>query len=477
MTGTGSRAIWIRLVVMLAVLFAIGSGHAASRPAIQAKVVGAQPALVGQQVSIEVTVIAPNFFLSAPPFPQLDVQGAVITMPDDRGVHGVQQQDGQTMAFIQKTYVFTAQQPGEFDLPPVKMEFSYQGEDGKPQRASLSLPPTRITAQLPAGAKGAASDVSVIPAVRLAVRQSVDRDVGRLAAGDTLVRTVEIDAPNTPAMLIPPPDFEAPSGVRLYKADPVLHDVNGQGGSFSGGQRIERVTYVFEKSGRYSLPAVTLKWLDPQTQTPATVQAPAVQVQVGGSVNAGDRIAPEFPIGTAAEPASKPIRWRLVAALAGALLLLLALGLLVHRRLPAWRRRRQAQQASHARSDAVMFEAVLAACRANDASGAHRALLMWSQVHTGGTPQAWSNEQGGGDLARQLDLLNRHLYRAAAQTAWSGSACASALEAAHRHWIERVPRVEGPFAAVRVLGPLNPFDSGSRDARISERNGTTKPAA
>ncbi|MBS0450380.1 MAG: BatD family protein [Proteobacteria bacterium] len=455
-------ALWFAVLLQLAL--ATGVAHAASGPDVRVQVQGKQPALVGQQVQIEVTVVAPNFFLSAPPFPTLEVPGAVITMPDDRGVHGVEQEGEQTLATIQKTYVFTAQQAGDFTLPPVKIDFSYHADDGKTAQASLTLPATRIAVQLPAGAAAAGATAgAVMPATPLAIHQSLDRDATQLAAGDALVRTVEVQAANTPAMLIPPPHFEAPSGVRMYVADPVLTDSSGQGGGFAGGRRIERVTYVFEDSGRYTLPAVQLQWLDPQTQKPATAQAPAVTVQVKSGAHAGARIAPELPVGAAPSAPRKPLDWVRLGIWGVALILLAVLAFVVVRMWPRWRQHRAAQAAAHEQSDGVMFERVLGACQANDAKGAHQALLAWCQAHAGAVPQQWAAQLGDAGLAAQLELLQRHLYRSSsdASGAWHGGPCAEALRNAHRRWREQRAAHAPARAWGRPLRALNPFEPGA----------------
>ena len=444
----------LRAAALLAAWLMAGAALAAG-PAVRVQVPLQQPVLVGQQVPIEVTVAAPNFFLSAPPFPVLDVQGAIVTLSDERSVHGVEQDGGQTIATIQRHYVFTAQQPGDFELPAAKIEFSYQGDDGKPQQASLALPATRITARLPAGASPAAAGAAVMPATRLSIRQSVDRDAGALSAGDALVRTVEIQAANTPAMLIPPPHFEAPDDVRRYQADRVLRDLNGEGGSSAGGQRVERVTYVFEKPGRYTLPAVQVQWLDPQTQKPATGQAPALTVQVKAGAHVADRIAPELPVGAAPAKPRKLMDWvRLGIWMAGFGLLLL-LAWWGRRRWPRWRVARAERQAALAQSDAVMFERVLAACQAGDANAAHSALLAWSRAHAQSTPQAWAASLEDPATAMQVELLGRHLYRSGAQDGWSGGACAQALKAGRQQWRRRSDGQERRAGWGRSLGPLN----------------------
>jgi len=443
-----------RWLALLGAWLLAGAALAAG-PAVRVQVQAQQPVLVGQQVQIEVTVAAPNFFLSAPPFPALEVPGAIVTLPDERSIHGVDQEGGQTVATIQRHYVFTAQQPGDFDLPPAKIDFSYQGDDGKPQQASLALPATRVTARLPAGASPAATGAAVMPTTRLAIRQSLDRDAGQLSAGDALVRTVEIEAANTPAMLIPPPHFEAPSQVRLYQADPVLRDSNGEGSSFAGGQRVERVTYVFEKPGRYTLPAVQVQWLDPQTQKPATAQAPALTVQVKAAAQAGEGIAPELPVGAAPASARKPVNWVRLGLWAAGFMLLLAGAWWVRSRWPQWRARQAGRQAVLAQSDAVMFDRVLAACRAGDAGGAHTALLAWSRAHARATPQGWAASLDDPAVGAQIELLGRHLYRGGEQGAWSGGACATALKAGRQQWRARSGGQEHRARWGRSLGPLN----------------------
>ncbi|SFN11400.1 BatD family protein [Variovorax sp. OV329] len=453
---------WCRWMALAALLTG-GVAHAAQGPGVRVQVQGKQPVLVGQQVPVEVTVVAPNYFLSAPPFPDLVLQGAIVTMPDDRSIHGVDTVDGQTLASIQKTYVFTAQQAGDFELPPVRIDFSYQGDDGKPQQANLTLPSTRIGVQLPAGTTAAAAaGAALMPATRLLIQQSLDRDASQLSAGDALVRTVQIQAANTPAMLIPPPKFEAPSGVQMFQADPVLSNGDGRDGGFAGGQRLERVTYVFEKSGSYTLPAVELQWLDPQTQKPATAQAPAVMVQVKASAHLGDRIAPALPAGASSSPARKPVHWSWIALAVAGVALLLATGWWVRSRLPRWRQRRAEAQAAHARSDDAMFEHLLVACRAGDARAAHTALLDWCRAHVQATPQAWAAQLGDGELAAQVERLGRQLYRAGPGDVerWRGEECAQALGQAHLHWQAQSGGHATRGARGRHLGPLNPLLRG-----------------
>ncbi|KAF7961509.1 hypothetical protein AWV80_32555, partial [Cupriavidus sp. UYMU48A] len=273
-------AIW---VVGLAMWFASALALAAE-PVVRVNVAAKQPVLPGQQIRVEVTILAPNFFLSAPVFPTLQVPGAIITMPDDRGVNTVEKIGGASYAGIQKTYLFAAEQGGDFQLPQVTIAFTYAGDDGKPMHGSVTLPATTIRA---AGAAGTAAATAALPVARLNVTQSFDRPVSgpqaQFHAGDALVRTITTFAPQTQAMMIRPPKVEAPSGVRVFAGDPRLDDAAHDSAGNTGGSRTDRITYVFEHAGTYTLPAIKVEWFDPVTRRPGESEAPEVKVDVASA--------------------------------------------------------------------------------------------------------------------------------------------------------------------------------------------------
>ncbi|MGN5479920.1 hypothetical protein ACTMU2_32960 [Cupriavidus basilensis] len=231
---------------------------------MRVNVAARQPVLPGQQIRVEVTILAPNFFLSAPVFPTLQVPGAIITMPDDRGVNTVEKIGGVSYAGIQKTYLFAAEQGADFQLPQVTIAFTYAGDDGKPMHGSVTLPATTIRA---AGAAGTVAATAALPVARLNVTQSFDRPVNgpqaQFQAGDALVRTITTFAPQTQAMMIRPPKVEAPSGVRVFAGDPRLDDAAHDSAGNAGGSRTDRITYVFEHAGTYTLPAIKVEMVRP----------------------------------------------------------------------------------------------------------------------------------------------------------------------------------------------------------------------
>lgn len=268
---------------------------------VEVKIVGSQPAVVGQSLQVEVTILAPNFFLSAPTFPTLRVPGAVITMPDERAINSTEMIDGTSYAGIRKTYVLTPQTPGDIALTSPDIAFTFAGEDGKPRHARVTLPPTTLhVGGQQAAAAQTGPNAATLPAVPIEIAQqfdhAIDGKAGHLKAGDALVRTITIFAPGTPAMMIAPPTMDPVRGAKQYRADPQLADGATRAGT-TGGRRIETVTYVFEASGKYRLPAVSVAWYDAASGKAMQSSAPAVTIDVG---RAGPGVGPSPPGATLA---------------------------------------------------------------------------------------------------------------------------------------------------------------------------------
>ncbi len=270
-----------------------------------ASIAGAQPIarvvvrpsgrhLVGQPVQIDVQVLVPNFFLSAPKFPTLEIPGAVVTMPDESGVNLNDTIGGVGYAGIQKTYVFVAQTAGPYSLPPAVITFRYAIEPGRPAEGSVKLPPTVIATEWPAGMKPPPDGASAVVA-RVTIDQKLDRDPASLRAGDALTRTIVTTAAATQAMFIPPPAFTAPDGVRVYRKDPVLTDEHKDRVGLVAGHRTDQVVYTFDAPGSYDLPAYEVTWFNRQRNREEIARAATVHVTATAGSPTADAIAPEPP--------------------------------------------------------------------------------------------------------------------------------------------------------------------------------------
>lgn len=437
----------------------------AAAPQVRVNVQARQPVLVGQQVHIAVTVMTPNYFTSAPAFPVISIPGAIVTMPDESGQNSTDQVGGVTYAGIQKIYIFSAQQAGDFTLPPLKITFTYGGDNGQPQHGSVTLPATRISAKLAEGAAAAASanGGALMPVARITISQQFDRPVGghpsSFHVGDALVRTLNTYAVQTQSMMIPPPHVDAPPGVRVFAADPKLSDETKDRVGLLGGRRIDRLTYVFERPGTYTLPAVRIGWFNAAANRQETAEAPALPVTVLAALpGSAAAIAPEAASIASATTANAHAKrqWHVVEVARAAVVLLLAMMVVrwLVRRWPSFMAQRAARQAQRAASEPVLFQAVVQAGRTHHASQTYAALLAWSS-HLNSGVSAWCAAQRDPALVAALGDLESRLFnpdQAKSSDAWQATPLLKALKPARATWLQRRQQ-QASMAALPALNP------------------------
>ncbi|HQD56771.1 MAG TPA: BatD family protein [Candidatus Competibacteraceae bacterium] len=416
----------MRIALFLLMLTLSAVGQAADAPQVRVQLEQTGPIYVGQSLRLNVTVLVPNYFLSALQFPLFDLPGAVVTMPDEGAANLNETIDGVTYAGIRRSYVIVPQRDGNFVLPPVQITFQYAAVPGQSSPGSVTLPPEKIDVLAPPGAKSGQGAVAV---ASMTIKQQVEGLAKTMHVGDAITRTIEIDADQTQSMMIPPPSFTAPEGVHLYKRDPQLTDLKGDRGQFEGGRRVDVVTYRFDRPGHYLLPKVSVSWFDPGTQKTQLAEAPEIQVTVVASAQQ-TAIAPPPPSQTLPLPENPTTdwqRWLVPTAV--------VLGVLV----VAWRVRRwpakargflMAQRAAQRETEGAYFERLFAACRANDPARSYAALAAWVQ-RTGATSirdyvQATTDEE----LQRRVAELERYLYSSCAplSATWTGAPLATALQ-------------------------------------------------
>jgi BatD DUF11 like domain len=416
------KAYFLALLLMVMSLTAA----AAAQPRVRVEIDAKDPILVGQEVRVNVTVLAPNYFLSSPQFPTFDIPGAIVTLLDENGLNSTETIDGETYSGIRRSYTITPRRAGPFTLPPVRITFRYAAEPGQPAvDGVVTLPPQTFTARLADGTSATAAPALV---AKVVVTQTLEGDPTTMQVGDALTRTLETFAANTQAMMIPPPTFQAPAGVRLYARDPVLSDVTTDRGGFTGGRRVDQVTYVFEEPGTYTLPAIDIGWFDAASRKPQVSTAPAINVSVASAPASSSDMAPPVPPPDVAPESATHALWRRAFLWSLGCIAVAFAGLWGLRRIgPRVRARRQAWHASEGAS----FARLKRACLADDAASAYRALGIWARCAGFGTMPTLCEREPA--LRSEVTTLERHLY-AGTQSPWNGPAlfkAASTARASH----------------------------------------------
>jgi hypothetical protein len=456
MSATGARrGRWRALCVLVGLLAWSVVARASGGPIIRVKLQPPGPVVVGQQVTATVQVLVPNYFLSAPEWPVLDIDGAIVTMSDEVLPHLSETIGGDSYVGVQQAYVITPGQEGEITLPPIEIRFQYAAVPGQPPADGVvTLPPTRIVARWPAGAH---TEEGILPVARLTVRQTLDRSLARLKAGDAITRTIAVDAAHTQPMMIRPPAIEAPDGVRVYRKDPSLSSDLGVHGELNAGRRIDRVTYLFEKPGHYTLPAIEFPWFDTASASRKTAEAPAIVVDVAPNLAAGAAIAPEAPPPAPAPPPPslwqvwKPwLPWIIAAAAA-----LLAFGWLFARLWPQYRRWSAARRKVRAESERAAFDDFGQECDSNDRSRAYASLARWAGRAGHASIAGWCDALGYTPFTKEVKALEQSMFAATSpdDAAWSGAQLKRTARAARSAWQSRESRKERRPAALPLLNP------------------------
>jgi hypothetical protein len=437
----------MRAAAAVLALVAPMAALAADAPRIRVQIEQTGPIYVGQSVRLDVTVLVPNFFMSSPQFPLFDLPGTVVTMPGGGATNVSEVIGGTTYAGIRRAYVIVPQQEGTYVLPPARITFQYAAVPGRPPApGSVTLPPQKLTVLLPPGAKTAQG---AIPVARVAIHQQVEGLAKPLHVGDAITRTLEISADHTQSMMIPPPAFVAPAGVRVYRKDPQLTDVTDEQGHFQGGRRVDVATYLFDRPGTYTLPAISQSWFDPQANRARVAEAPEIQVSVVPRSGAETAIAPEPPP-QAPPPPEPSIDWRRWLAPASAALLgILAVLWLVRRWAGPFRAFLAARRVTRRESEDAYFSRLLAACRSNDPVRSYASLGGWVRRTGRASIESYVKEADDDELRKQVTQLEQRLYSGAAESGqWNGAALATALEQARRSLVARLRRPRHRLSAL-----------------------------
>jgi hypothetical protein len=166
----------------------------------------------------------------------------------------------------------------------------------------------------------------------LHVAQTWQPEPSKGRVGDGFTRTVTLTAPDVPGMVFPPLLPAKVDGLGVYPKPPVVQD-HVERSDFTG-KRIEEVTYICERSGQFTLPALIIPWCDLKNQTLMQVTLPAVTLEV--------EPAPASSLDAAASSAEGS-GWQWLWWIVGAVLLLATAGAAGWRKrdvlLAAWQRR------------------------------------------------------------------------------------------------------------------------------------------
>ncbi len=230
---------------------------------------------VGQRTTLRIDVLAPNYMTSPPELPGFQVRNAVTRQL--QSVNLSEQRNGTSYAGVRFEFAIYPQEPGAFAISDQKVKVKYAAEPPAVREELLSLPRVSFEAFIP----DTAADLNpYLAASQLTVEQSVQRSSDPLKVGDSITRTVTIQAAETPAMLLPPVTFPALDGLAVYPAQPALQDKTEGRTDALTATRTDSATYILQRPGDYVLPAIDVRWWNAGEGRVETAHVDAVTMQV-----------------------------------------------------------------------------------------------------------------------------------------------------------------------------------------------------
>ncbi len=226
----------------------------------------------GQPFRVTITVWTRTWFTAPLQFGNMQIPGSFMVPFDDPqpGMFAI----GKTQyPGIQFYYIVIPYQTGEFTVPPLEITAQSPPEGSSTGRkVVIHTGEHKFTVRdVPSGLKGSAAWL-VAKHVTLTERWSPAPE--NLKTGDVLKRTLTITASGTLPQFIPDlSPQEKVDWASTYPDPAVLHDTK-EGGDVEG-RSVQTITYLLEKAGEFTLPAIELSYWNPVTARAgrATVKA------------------------------------------------------------------------------------------------------------------------------------------------------------------------------------------------------------
>ncbi|CAH1656161.1 BatD [Hyphomicrobiales bacterium] len=321
-------------------------------------------AVIGQRVALNVDVLFRDEMPRPPRVAIPDIQGAQVFRFESQGTTLTDRIGGEPYTGQRFTFAIYARRGGMLTIPPAEVVLLDRNGD---VTGSAQGQPMSVKSVVPAGVDPSGP---VVATGELTLAETWTPDPrGPFKAGDAIQRIITRAASDVPGLAMRDLDLAPPDGVRAYKADPQIDDRMNRG--VVTGHRSDTITYVFERAGTVTLPAITQPWWDLNGASLKTATGAGLTLTIAAGP---PQMKAEDPKGRI--PGTRWSSWPALAALGLGVVAMATLFVAGLRRLHGWlgaRRRR------FAASETKAFQNLLRACRGHDPARIYQALSVWRQ--------------------------------------------------------------------------------------------------
>lgn len=345
--------------------------------------------LVGEALTLRVSVYVPTWFVKPPTFPSFEVPNAITRLPPDSTRPATKQVGRDTWSGITRSYRIYPLMGASFRLENRAMDVQYADPGSDTLRVQVDTGDISFSAVVPAGAEGLEPYVA---GTRFEVSRSLDGDLDSLAVGDAVVATYTAELDGLSAIFIPElVATEDVAGVSVYADQPMVEDG-------PPARRVEKLTFIFNAGGNFEIPAVSIDWWNTESGSVQTASLVPLPISVSGpALEAAGR-----------SEERRTIDWKLLIIIAAGLVLVLRwLPGVLDRLRSTLKAREELERAS----ESYAWKQASDALASGDAHRAHDALVRWlGRLDAGLDLRAFAASFGDETLASDIDTMYRSLY-------------------------------------------------------------------
>lgn len=238
-------------------------------------------AWTGERVTFYVDIRVSGSFGGATTFSLPEVPGTIILRVGNADVSS-KEIDGDEWFVQSHEFSLFSQTTGKVKLPEFPVRYGTRdGFTGPVTEVEGEVPSVEVEIVRPPGTEGMGF---LITTDSLAVSETWDPKPGEAKVGSLFKRTIRQEADQVLGMALPPVPHTAPEGIHVYTSDPTVKD-NTQRGAFEG-ERTETLTYLMEKAGSYTLPAIKFVWWNPNEEKLYSKELPSTTFDVAAATMA-----------------------------------------------------------------------------------------------------------------------------------------------------------------------------------------------
>lgn len=394
-----------------------------------------QEVWAGQQVTLNLDLKTTGFSFSNSHFNLPEVNGAFLMQTDTTTIKLTEKIDNLDWQIVRYPLALYPQQAGQIEIPSFDVRFTTSAGFGKTEKSfEFQTRAFELAVKLPPGVNP--GDM-VITTSSFKLDHNWQTAAGTTKTGDAITLTVNRRADDISAMLLPPLPVFQTDGLATYPQPPEVEDKTDRGDL--SGERVDSITWVVEKPGRYNIPGIRFQWWDPLSSELKEQIIPGLELDI--------------PPTGADKPASSTTETGQDESNTLLQLLILA-GLLA---IALWFGLKRSKPGQHQDNEKAAFATLAKACRGNQAAQALSAIYTWLEsfsIETGQRPRPltlgeFSRIAEDKQLATELERLQAALI--AKTDHWQGDDLLSSVQRFRREIHHQ--KID---QSKTYLAPLNP---------------------